>query len=114
HPTFNTNSNSFEFDSLSNILDDLDSNLPKNQEFSNELLNNSSYSDDIQNSSSDNEINQKHDEFPNKAYADLMILHSNHSTLPLPKNIKQGKEFMNNIKFNLEYKKTKVLDFDNT
>ncbi|KAF0538636.1 zn-finger domain-containing protein [Gigaspora margarita] len=40
--------------------------------------------------------------------------HSKHSTSPLPKNIRQEKEFMNNIKSNLSYKKTKVLDLDNT
>ncbi|CAG8641863.1 14105_t:CDS:2, partial [Ambispora leptoticha] len=60
------------------------------------------------------EINQKQDEILNEAYANLIILHSNHSISLLPKNIKQGKEFMNNIKSNLEYKKTKVLDLDNT
>ncbi|RIB11447.1 hypothetical protein C2G38_2203361, partial [Gigaspora rosea] len=85
-------------------------------------------------SSSDEEIVQKHDEFSNEAYADLMVLvtkyklsnaagnaiisffnkHSKHSKSPLPKNIKQGKEFMNNIKSNLSYKKTKVLELDNT
>src|SRR5260364_209645 len=78
--------------------------------------------------------NQEYEEFPNEAYADLMSLvtkyklsnaagnaiisffnkHSNHSKYPLPKNIKQGKLFMNNIKSNLSYKKTKVLDHDNT
>jgi hypothetical protein len=40
--------------------------------------------------------------------------HSKYSKSPLPKNIKQGKEFMNNIKSNLSYKKTKVLELDNT
>ena len=40
--------------------------------------------------------------------------HSKHSKSPLPKNIRQGKEFMNNIKSNLSYKKTKVLDLDDT
>ena len=83
---------------------------------------------------SSNDENQEYDEFPNKAYADLMNLvtkyklnnaagnaiilffnkHSNHSKFLLPKNIKQGKLFMNNMKSNLSYMKTKVLDFDNT
>ncbi|KAF0550848.1 zn-finger domain-containing protein [Gigaspora margarita] len=87
----------------------------------------------MQNNSSDNE-NQKYDEFSNKAYANLMVLvtkyklsnaaenaiisffnkHSNNFKSPLPKNIKQGKLFMNNIKSNLLYKKTKVLDYNNT
>ncbi|KAF0489578.1 zn-finger domain-containing protein [Gigaspora margarita] len=83
---------------------------------------------------SNEKIVQKHDKFSNKAYADLMDLvtkyklsnaarnaiisffnkHSKHSKLPLLKNIKQGKKFMNNIKSNLSYKKTKVLELDNT
>ncbi|KAF0365676.1 hypothetical protein F8M41_013716 [Gigaspora margarita] len=85
-------------------------------------------------SSSDEEFDQKHEEFPNEAYADLMVLvtkyklsnaagnaiisffnkYLKHSTLLLPKNIRQGKEFMNNIKSNLSYKKTKILDLDDT
>ncbi|KAF0502915.1 zn-finger domain-containing protein [Gigaspora margarita] len=85
-------------------------------------------------SSSDVEIDQKYEEFPNEAYADLMVLvtkyklsnaagnaiisffnkHSKYSISPLPKNIRQEKEFMNNIKSNLSYKKTKVLNLDNT
>ena len=40
--------------------------------------------------------------------------HSNHSTSLLPTNIKQGKLYMNNIKSNLLYKKTKVLNYNNT
>ena len=40
--------------------------------------------------------------------------YSNYSKSPLPKNIKQGKLFMNNMKSNLSYMKTKVLDHDNT
>ena len=40
--------------------------------------------------------------------------HSNYSKSPLPKNIKQGKLFINNMKSNLSYMKTKVLDHDNT
>ncbi|KAF0532972.1 zn-finger domain-containing protein [Gigaspora margarita] len=91
------------------------------------------YFEDMQNNSFDNE-NQEYNKFPNKAYADLMVLvtkyklsnaaknmiisffnkHSNNSKSPLPKNIKQGKLFINNIKSNLSYKKTKVLDHDNT
>ena len=40
--------------------------------------------------------------------------HLNLEASLLPKNIKQGKDFMNNIKSNLSYKKTKVLDLNNT
>ncbi|KAF0504094.1 zn-finger domain-containing protein [Gigaspora margarita] len=80
----------------------------------------------MQNNSSDDK-NQEYDKFSNEAYADLMGLvtkyklsnaagnviisffnkHSNHFKSPLPKNIKQEKLFMNNIKSNLLYKKTK-------
>ncbi|KAF0416570.1 zn-finger domain-containing protein [Gigaspora margarita] len=92
---------------------------------------NSTYAGPSGASSSDEEIVQK---FSNEAYANLMVLitkyklsnvagnaiilffnkHSKHSKSPLPKNIKQDKEFMNNIKSNLSYKKTKVLELDNT
>ncbi|KAF0540269.1 zn-finger domain-containing protein [Gigaspora margarita] len=78
--------------------------------------------------------NQEYDKCLNEAYADLIVLvtkyklsnaagnaiisffnkHSNHSKSPLPKNIKQRKLFINNMKSNLLYKKTKVLDYDNT
>ncbi|KAF0468367.1 zn-finger domain-containing protein [Gigaspora margarita] len=36
------------------------------------------------------------------------------SNLHYQKNIKQGKLFINNMKYNLLYNKTKVLDYDNT
>ncbi|KAF0477082.1 hypothetical protein F8M41_024296 [Gigaspora margarita] len=124
-------SNSFDLDPTSDLLDKHETTLHENQEFFNNFLNNSAYTDDIQATSLDEEIVQ---EFPNKAYADLMVLvtkyklsntaknaiilffnkHLKHSKSPLPKNIKQGKEFMNNIKSNLLYKKTKVLELDNT
>ncbi|KAF0539738.1 zn-finger domain-containing protein [Gigaspora margarita] len=127
----NKASNSFDLDPTSDLLDEHETTLHENQEFSNDFLNNSAYTDDIQASLLDEEIVQ---EFPNEAYADLMVLvtkyklsnaagnaiisffnkHSKHSKSLLPKNIKQGKEFMNNIKSNLSYKKTKVLELDNT
>ncbi|GET03799.1 hypothetical protein GLOIN_2v1488317 [Rhizophagus clarus] len=68
-------------------------------------------------------------EFPNDAYKDLMLLvtkykinnkggneiirffnkHSNHTESPLPKNIEQGRAFMNNMKFsNLEFSKVLI------
>ncbi|KAF0431151.1 zn-finger domain-containing protein [Gigaspora margarita] len=127
----NNASNSFDLDPTSGLLDKHETAFHENQEFSNNFLNNSAYTDDIQASSSDEEIVQ---EFSNEAYADLMVLvtkyklsniagnaiisffnkHSKYSKSPLPKNIKQGKEFINNIKSNLSYKKTKVLELDNT
>ncbi|KAF0540853.1 zn-finger domain-containing protein [Gigaspora margarita] len=87
----------------------------------------------MQNNSSDDK-NQEYDAFPNEAYTNFIVLvtkyklnnaaenaiisffnkHSNHSKSPLPKNIKQEKLFMNNMKSNLLYKKTKILDYDNT
>ncbi|KAF0385018.1 zn-finger domain-containing protein [Gigaspora margarita] len=115
----NSNINS-NVDLTSNLPDDIETIIDKDQEFSNEILNNSKL---IRSSSSDEEFDQKHEEFSNEAYADLMVLvtkyklsnaagnaiilffnkHSKHSTSPLPKNIRQGKEFMNNIKSNLSY-----------
>jgi len=126
--------NSFEFDPTSNILDRLETTLHDYSEMSNNLLNNTGFSEVFPNSSSDEEVNQKYDEFPNEAYTDLIILvtkyklsnaarnaiisffnkHANYSTSPLPKNIKHRKFFMNNMKSNLSYMKTKVLDHDNT
>ncbi|KAF0492520.1 zn-finger domain-containing protein [Gigaspora margarita] len=105
----NNASNSFDLDPTSDLLDEHETTLHENQEFSNDFLNNSAYTDDIQASSSDEEIVQ---EFPKEAYADLMVLvtkyklsnaagnaiisffnkHSKHSKSPLPKNIKQGKD----------------------
>ncbi|KAF0468339.1 zn-finger domain-containing protein [Gigaspora margarita] len=130
----NINSNIAEVDLTSNLSDDIETTIDEDQEFSNEILNNSIYFKLIRSSFSDKEFDQKYEEFPNKAYADLMVLvtkyklsnvagnaiilffnkHSKHSTSPLPKNIRQGKEFMNNIKSKLLYKKTKVLDLDDT
>ena len=72
-------------------------------------------------------------EFPNEAYADLMILvtrhklnnkasnaiikffnkHSNLTTSPLPKNIERGREFMNNMTFaDLKFKKTCITSYN--
>ena len=72
-------------------------------------------------------------EFPNEAYADLILLvtknklsiatgndiisffnkHSNFLISSLPKNIKQKHTFMNNMKqSNLEYHKTSVLNYN--
>jgi hypothetical protein len=69
-------------------------------------------------------------EFPNEAYADLMVLvtrhklnnkasnaiikffnkHSNLATSPLPKNIEKGREFMNNMTFaDLKFEKTFII-----
>ena len=76
---------------------------------------------------------ENHIEFPNEAYADLMVLvtrhklnnktgnaiikffnkHSNLTTSPLPKNIERGREFMDNMTFaNLEFKKTLITNYN--
>ncbi|KAF0492759.1 zn-finger domain-containing protein [Gigaspora margarita] len=130
----NINSNIVDVDLTSNLPDDIETTIDEDQKFSNKILNNSTYFEHIRSSSSDEEFDQKHKEFPNEAYTDLMVLvtkyklsnaagnaiisffnkHSKHSTSPLPKNIRQGKEVMNNIKSNLSYKKTKVLGLDDT
>ncbi|KAF0338039.1 hypothetical protein F8M41_016459, partial [Gigaspora margarita] len=49
----NIDSNTFEFDPTSNLLDDLETTIDDDQEFSNEILNNSTYFEHIQSSSSD-------------------------------------------------------------
>ncbi|KAF0550235.1 zn-finger domain-containing protein [Gigaspora margarita] len=107
----NINLNMFEVDPTSNLLDDLETTIDKDQEFSNKILNNSTYFEHIRSSSSDVEIDQKYEEFPNEAYADLMVLvtkyklsnmaenaiisffnkHSKHSTSPLPKILDKEK-----------------------
>ena len=129
----NTYSKNFEVDPNTNILDEFENTSQDYRELSDDISVSADYFEDMQNNSSDDE-NQEYNEFPNEAYADLMVLvtkyklsnaagnaiisffnkHSNHSKSPLPKNIKQGKLFMNNMKSNLSYKKTKVLDHDNT
>src|SRR5260364_212971 len=126
----NTYSKNLEVDPNINILDEFENTSQGYRELSDDMSVSADYFEDM---SSDDE-NQEYDEFPNEAYADLMILvtkyklsnaarnviisffnkHSNHSKSPLPKNIKQEKLFMNNMKSNLSYKKTKVLDHDNT
>src|SRR5260363_348875 len=124
-----TYSKNLEVDPNTNILDEFENTSQGYRELSDDISVSADYFED----SSDDE-NQEYNEFPNEAYADLMILvtkyklnnaagnaiisffnkHSNHSKSPLPKNIKQGKLFMNNMKSNLSYMKTKVLDHDNT
>lgn len=72
--------------------------------------------------------------YPNEAYGDLMALvtkhklnntagnafikffnkHANLATSPLPKSIKQGREYMDNMNLpNLTYYKTRVIDYNN-
>ncbi|KAF0492791.1 zn-finger domain-containing protein [Gigaspora margarita] len=70
----NFNSNKFEVDPASNLPYDIETTIDEDQEFSNEILNNSTYFEHIRSSSSDEEFDQKHEEFPNEAYADLMVL----------------------------------------
>jgi len=72
-------------------------------------------------------------EFPNDAYRDLMLLvtnnklsnrtgneiiqffnkHSNLAKSPLPSNIEKGREFMNNMKFSLNFDKILITNHDN-
>ncbi|KAF0486651.1 hypothetical protein F8M41_022642 [Gigaspora margarita] len=66
----NINLNMFKVDPTFNLLDDLETTIDENQAFSNEILNNSTYFKHIRSSSSDVEIDQKYEEFPNEAYAD--------------------------------------------
>ncbi|KAF0546610.1 zn-finger domain-containing protein [Gigaspora margarita] len=129
----NTYSKNLEVDSNTNILDKFKNTSQGFHELSNNISVSADYFKNMRNNSSDNE-NQEYDKFFNKAYADLMVLvtkyklsnaarnviisffnnHSNHSKSLLPKNIKQEKLFINNMKSNLLYKKTKILDQDNT
>ncbi|KAF0507838.1 hypothetical protein F8M41_018892 [Gigaspora margarita] len=64
----NVNLNIAEVNPTSNLPDDIETTINEDQEFSNEILNNSTYFEHIRSSSSDEEIDQKHEEFPNKAY----------------------------------------------
>ncbi|KAF0339291.1 zn-finger domain-containing protein, partial [Gigaspora margarita] len=129
----NTYSKNLEVDPNTNVLDEFENISQGYRVLSDDISVSADYFEDMQNNSSDDK-NQKYDEFPNKAYTDLIVLvtkyklsntarnviisffnkHSNHSKSPLPKNIKQGKLIMNNMKSNLSFKKTKVLDHDNT
>ncbi|KAF0392477.1 hypothetical protein F8M41_010508 [Gigaspora margarita] len=59
----NNISNSFNLDPTSNLLNEHETTLYKNQEFSNDFLNNSAYTNNIQAFSLDEEIVQKYDEF---------------------------------------------------
>jgi len=80
------------------------------------------------------EKSETHTEFPNEAYADLMVLvtrhklnnktgnaiikffnkHSNLITSSLPKNIEKGQKFMNNMtSADLKFKKTLIINYNN-
>ncbi|KAF0345197.1 hypothetical protein F8M41_015873 [Gigaspora margarita] len=59
----NINSNMFEVNPTSNLLDDLETTIDEDQEFSNKILNNSIYFEHIQSSSSDEEFDQKYEIF---------------------------------------------------
>ncbi|KAF0468033.1 zn-finger domain-containing protein [Gigaspora margarita] len=129
----NTYSKNLEVNPNTNILDEFKNTSQGFRELSDDISVSTDYFEDIGNNLSDDK-NQEYDEFSNEAYANLMVLvtkyklrnaagnaiisffnkHSNHSKSLLPKNIKQEKLFMNNMKSNLLYKKTKVLDYDNT
>ncbi|KAF0444385.1 zn-finger domain-containing protein [Gigaspora margarita] len=128
----NTYSKNLEVNPNTNVLDEFENTSQEYCELFDDISVSAEYFEDIQNNLSDDK-NQEYDEFSNKAYANLMVLviyklsnaarnviissfnkYSNNFKSPLPKNIKQGKLFMNNIKSNLSYKKTKVLDYNNT
>ncbi|KAF0506727.1 zn-finger domain-containing protein [Gigaspora margarita] len=129
----NTYSKNLKVDPNTNILDEFENTSQSFCELSDDISVSANYFKDMLNNSFDDK-NQEYDKFFNEAYTDLMVLvtkyklsnaarnaiisffnkHSNHSKSPLPKNIKQEKLFMNNMKSNLSYKKTKVLDHDNT
>ncbi|KAF0333077.1 hypothetical protein F8M41_017046, partial [Gigaspora margarita] len=64
----NINSNIVEVDLTSNLPDNIETTIDEDQEFSNEILNNSTYFELIRSSSSDKEFDQKHEEFSNEAY----------------------------------------------
>ncbi|KAF0552617.1 hypothetical protein F8M41_021474 [Gigaspora margarita] len=76
----NNELNSFDLDPTSDLLNEHETTLHENQEFSNNFLNNSAYTNDIQAFLSDEEIVQKHDKFPNEAYADLIVLNGKEIT----------------------------------
>ena len=125
---------SFELEDNTNILHEFENTLQEYKDLSEVFSDNSEVSKDFQCNSSEDELNPKYNKFLNNAYADLIVLvtkyklsnaarnaiilffnkHSNHSTSLLSKNIKQGKLFMNNMESNLSYKKTKVLEHNNT
>ncbi|KAF0337548.1 hypothetical protein F8M41_016502 [Gigaspora margarita] len=103
----NLSNNNDLFENLADMFFELEDNT-----YSKNL--NADYFEDIQNNSSDDK-KQEYNEFPNKAYTDLIVLvtkyklsnaarnaiisffnkHSNYSKSLLPKNIKQEKLFMN-------------------
>ncbi|KAF0541170.1 zn-finger domain-containing protein [Gigaspora margarita] len=106
----NTYSKNLEVDSNTNVLDEFENTSQEYRELSDDILVSTDFFENMQNNSSDNE-SQEYDEFPNEAYANLMLLvtkyklsntaenaiisffnkHSNHFKSLLPKNIKQGK-----------------------
>ncbi|KAF0479566.1 hypothetical protein F8M41_023831 [Gigaspora margarita] len=103
----NTYSKNLEVDPNTNVFDEFENISQGYHELSDDISVSADYFEDMQNNSSDDD-NQKYDEFPNEAYADLMVLvtkyklsnaarnaiisffnkHSNNSKSPLPKNIK--------------------------
>ncbi|KAF0435640.1 hypothetical protein F8M41_004762 [Gigaspora margarita] len=62
----NVNSNIVEVDPTSNLSDNIETTIDEDQEFSNEILNNSTYFEHIRSFSSDEEIDQKYEKFPNE------------------------------------------------
>ncbi|KAF0411833.1 hypothetical protein F8M41_008176 [Gigaspora margarita] len=69
----NTYSKNLEVDPNTNVLDEFENISQRYRELSDDISVSADYFEDMQNNSSDDE-NQKYDEFPNEAYADLMVL----------------------------------------
>ncbi|KAF0500597.1 hypothetical protein F8M41_020275 [Gigaspora margarita] len=68
-----TYSKNLEVDPNTNILDEFENILQRYHELSDDISVSVDYFEDMQNNSSDAK-NQEYDEFPNKAYADLIVL----------------------------------------
>ncbi|KAF0458330.1 hypothetical protein F8M41_001031 [Gigaspora margarita] len=69
----NTYSKNLKVDPNTNILDEFENTSQGFCELSNDISVSANYFEDMENNSSNNE-NQKYDEFPNEAYADLIVL----------------------------------------
>ncbi|KAF0425631.1 zn-finger domain-containing protein [Gigaspora margarita] len=121
----NTYSKNLEIDPNTNIFDEFENTSQGYRKLSDNISVSADYFKDMRNKLSDNK-NQEYNEFSNKAYTVLIVLvtkyklcnvarnaiisffnkYSNHSKSPLPKNIKQGKLFMNNV---LDHNNTEII-----
>ncbi|KAF0554775.1 hypothetical protein F8M41_018682 [Gigaspora margarita] len=69
----NTYSKNLEVDPNTNILDEFENTSQEYRELSDDILVTTNYFEDMQNNLS-NDKNQEYNEFPNRAYADLIVL----------------------------------------